>query len=314
MVRQGNNINIVVVGGINADYLVRGEKLPGPGETVLGELFKRAPGGKGSNQAVAAARLGGRVALVGKLGADARGDELLETLDAEGIHPEYLLRTDEAQTGAAVIMVEEGGEKAIMVAPGANHKLTPEDVRSAQTVIEEAEVVLTQAEIPIECVMEVARIASGSDARLLLDPARPEALPDDLLRLTDIIKPNASEAQALTDITVNDRDSAREAAHRLLQRGVSVVAVQAGGEGNLLVWQEDELFLPELPVDSVDATGAGDAFAAALAVALAEGWPLEEAGRFANAAAALATTALGAQAALPTREAVMDLLEEHPQG
>lgn len=302
--------DVVVVGSVNTDFLIRGPKLPTPGETALGEEFHEGPGGKGANQAVAAARLGARTALVARLGRDRRGDELAERLSAEGVDLRHVGRDAEAATGAAVILVDHRGEKEILIAPGANGRMSAADVDAAADLIRSARVVLCQLEIPLEVVLAACRMARTAGAKTILDPAPARPLPDELLRLLDVIRPNAVEAEALTGVPVRDRAAARRAAKVLMGRGVGAVAVQAGDEGNLLVWADGECWMPKLPVKSIDATGAGDAFAAGLAVMLAEGRPLGEAGPFANAAAALATTVVGAQSGLPRREAVQRLLSE----
>ncbi len=305
--------DVVVVGSVNTDFLARGPKLPSPGETVLGDEFHEGPGGKGANQAVAAARLGARTALVARLGRDRRGDELAERLAAEGVDLRHAARDADAPTGAAVIMVDGRGQKSILIAPGANGRLSPADVDAAAGMIQAARVVLCQLEAPLDAVLTACRLGRAAGARVILDPAPARPLPDELFPLLDVIRPNASEAETLTGIKVTDRDSARRAAQSLLGRGVLAVAVQAGDEGNLLVWVGGECFMPKLPVRSIDATGAGDAFAAALAVMIAEDHPPAEAGPFANAAAALATTVVGAQEGLPRRDAVQRLLDAQSQ-
>ena len=300
--------DVVVVGSVNTDFLALGPKLPSPGETVLGDEFHEGPGGKGANQAVAAARLGARTALVARLGRDRRGDELADRLAAEGVDLRHVERDPDAPTGAAIIMVDRRGEKEILVAPGANGRMGVADVDAAAGMIQSARVVLCQLEIPLEAVLTACRIARTAGVKTVLDPAPARPLADDLLRLLDVIRPNASEAETLTGVKVHNRATARKAAKHLLDRGVGAVAVQAGDDGNLLVWADGECWMPKLPVKSIDATGAGDAFAAGLAVMLAEGRPLSEAGPFANAAAALATTVVGAQAGLPKRDAVAALV------
>ncbi|HEU4629219.1 MAG TPA: ribokinase [Gemmatimonadaceae bacterium] len=306
--------DVVVVGGANTDYLVRGPTLPCPGDTVQGTAFQEATGGKGANQAVAAARLGARVAFVGCVGADARGAVMLHRLAAEGVDIRHVRRAAEAETGVALIHVDATGEKQIMAAPGANAHARPTDVEDAAALIGDARVVLLQLELPMATVATAARLARDAGAVVVLDPAPPAArVPGELLALADVVRPNAGEAHALTGVRVTDVDSARDAAHRLLARGPWAVVVQAGERGDLLCWRDargaaQETLLPHLSVRSVDATGAGDAFAAALAVRLAEGAPPPDAARFASAAAALTTTVLGAQAALPRRDAVQRLL------
>jgi ribokinase len=302
-----------VVGGANMDYLARGPKLPTPGDTVRGSEFEEAPGGKGANQAVAASRLGARVALIARVGADSRGDAIVERLQSEKVDVRFVLRDDDVPTGVAVIQVDERGEKQILTAPGANLRLSTDDVLGGAVAIRAARVVLAQLETPLETVIAAAHLGREAGARVILDPAPPTPLPDELLRLVDVIRPNAGEARVLTGVPVRDRTSARKAAQVLLERGVGAVAIQAGDAGNLLVWRGGERLFAKVPVKSVDATGAGDAFAAALVVMIADGRTLEEAGPFASAAAALATTKLGAQAALPRREEVLALMARGEQ-
>ena len=317
MTRNTNNSNIwdiVVVGGANTDYLVRGPRLPQRGETGQGDEFQPAPGGKGANQAVAAARLGARVAFVGRVGRDVRGDEIMARLKGAGVDTRYVVRDDATFTGVALVMVEHSGEKQILAAPGANRRLAIGDIQAAAEAITHAKFVLTQLETSVEITTAVAQLGHHAGVQVILDPAPPVPLSDDLLRQIAVIKPNSKEAQVLTGIQVRDRATARQAAEQLLQRGVGAVAIQAGEEGNLIIWRGGDRFMEKMPVKSIDATGAGDAFVAALAVALAEGKPLAEAGPFANAAAALSTTVLGAQAALPRRAAVVDLLAHNSLG
>jgi len=309
MTQGRTHSDVVVLGGANSDYLVRGPKLPQPGETVEGDAFQEAPGGKGANQAVAVARLGGGVSFVGCVGQDSRGDELLARLQAEGVQTGHVVRTTQAPTGVALIFVGGDGQKQIFVAPGANRRMRVQEVEAASEAIRMSGVLLTQLELPLDCVSAGITIAHHAGVRVVLDPAPARRLPGELLGLVDIIRPNAAEACTLTGIPVTDRATARKAARALLDQGVSGVAVQAGEEGNLLLWSDGERWLPKIPVKARDATGAGDAFVAALSLLLAEGAAFEEAGPFASAAAALTTTVLGAQAGLPRREAVLALLK-----
>jgi ribokinase len=309
MTRQGQiKYDVVVVGGANTDFLVRGGRLPRPGETVDGEEFMIAGGGKGANQAVAAARLGARVAFIACLGPDSRGDELVKLLRKEGLDCKHVSRDSNAPTGTALIMVDDSGEKQIMCAPGANHKLTPSRIHSAASVIRNTRVLLIQFEVPMATVLTAAKIAHAAGVRIVLDPAPPAKAPANLLELIEVIRPNASEAETLTGVKVTDAKSARRAAQKLFARGVKAVALQAGERGDLMVWSGGEKLLPRLKVKTVDATGAGDAFAAGFSVALAEGRSYREAAAFANAAAALATTKVGAMPAMPRRREVLSLL------
>ena len=308
---QGNSEwDVVVVGGINTDYLIRGESIPEPGETVEGEFFQQGPGGKGANQAVAVARLGGRAAIVGRVGRGLRGEGMVEALGEEGVDTQYVTRDQHSETGAAVIMVDRSGEKQILTAPGANLSLSIYDVLKAEPAIRAARVLLAQLEVPVAAIIEAIKIARANGVRVVLDPAPPRPLEKSLLKDIDLIKPNASEAKELTGIEVKDRQSARAAAERLLAEGVQAVAIQAGSEGNLLISSEGEHWFPRIPVESIDATGAGDAFAGAMALELARNKSLPEAAKFANVAAALATTKLGAQLSLPRAEDVQALLSK----
>jgi ribokinase len=304
--------DVIVVGGLNTDFVGVGEDLPSPGETLNGTVFHETAGGKGANQAVAVARLGGRVALVGAVGGDERGEALLRKLSGERVDVQFVRKHAGVQTGAALIHVDARGEKQILAVLGANCRPRPMDVTSACDAIGRTRVLLTQFELPIDAVFAALRWARANDVRTVLDPA-PAAVsvPDDLLRVVDVLKPNAHEAEALTGIEVTDRATASRAATALLGRGVGAVAIQAGGEGNLLVSREGEHFFARLPVKSVDATGAGDAFAATLATYLARGRTLAEAGRLANAAAAHATTVLGAQEGLPTEQELNALVGKY---
>jgi ribokinase len=312
--RKAPVFDVVVLGGINIDYLIRGETLPRPGDTVDGSEFLCAGGGKGANQAVAAARLGARVAFIGRVGRDRPGEELVDLLRQEGIDVRFTTRDPQAATGVALVMIDGDGEKQIMVAPGANHRLFPREVAAAKGLITHARVLLTQFEIPMRSVTTAVRLAHSAGAKVVLDPAPPASAPRDLLKRVTVIRPNSAEAQALAGIEVSSAPSARKAARKLLALGVGAIATQAGDVGDLLVWPEGEACFPRLPVKAIDATGAGDAFAAGLAVALSEGRSWREAGAFANAAAALATTKFGAQPAMPRRSDVLRLMRRHKHG
>jgi ribokinase len=303
----GARFDVVVVGGANFDYLVKGPALPTGGATVRGALFQEAPGGKGANQAVAVARLGGRVALVACVGADERGDRIVQRLVEERVDTRHVVRDAVAPTGVALIAVGGSGEKQIITAPGANDRLAPSAVEAAANVIANAATVLLQLEVPLETVESAIRLARAAGALVVLDPAPAIPLREEVLRDVHVLRPNASEARVLTGVEVSDRASARHAAENLLRRGVRAACVGAPG-GNLLLSDEGETWLPHLEVEVVDETGAGDAFAGALALALAQGEDAADAARFAHVAAALATTRIGAQAGLPRRDAVLELL------
>jgi ribokinase len=299
----------LIVGGIYLDHLARGAVLPGPGETLRASAFLQAPGGKGANQAVAAARLGASVAMVGRVGNDEAGPRLLGALAAEGIDTTFVHLISGGTTGTAVVQVDEHGEKQILAIPGVTATVPPEQIDGALDHFPHARVLVTQLETGIEVAGRIIRHGHGRGAVVILDPSPADPIPDDLLRQVDLIKPDASEARLLTGIEVHDRASARRAAHQLIRRGARAVLTQAGDQGDLLVTQTVEHWLPRHRIDAVDATGAGDAMVGVLAARLAEGRPLIEAARWASAAAALATTAFGAQTALPTHDAIEALLE-----
>ena len=306
--------DVIVIGGLNTDFVAKGRSLPRPGETKDGETFLIGPGGKGANQAVAIARLGARVALIGAVGDDDRGRALVEIVRAEGVNVEHIRRIDTAPSGAAVIHVDERAQKQIFAVPGANHSLTVAHVRDALAALASVgrdfsrAIVLAQLEVPLECVETAFRWARENGATTVLDPAPAVPLSDTLLGMVDVLKPNGAEAGVLTGARVEDRQSARAAARKLLARGVGAVAIAAGDEGNLIVTVAGEHWMPRIKVNAVDATGAGDAFAGTLATYLARGRTLVEAASFANAAAALKTTKVGAQAGLPREEEILALL------
>ncbi|MFP2901001.1 ribokinase [Corallococcus sp. 4LFB] len=301
--------DLVVVGGVATDYLVRGRSLPEPGGSAQGDVFQEALGGKGANGAVAAVRLGARVALVARVGTDGRGLTQVAWLAQEGVALESVLPAPEEPSGAVLVMVDGSGRKQTFSAPGANHRLSIRDVLRSAESIATARVLLVQLEVPLDAVQAAVRLARAAGVRVVLDPAPAVPLPEVLLEDVHVLRPNASEARTLTGIRVHDRASARRAAINLLMRGVGAAIIAAPG-GSLLVSREEEAWLPHLPVDTVDTTGAGDAFCAALCVALAESQPLLTAARFAHAAAAIATTRLGAQAGLPYRDEVEGLLAD----
>jgi ribokinase len=300
--------DIVVVGGANFDYFVRGGRLPAPGETVEGEVFQEGPGGKGANQAVGAARLGARVAFVGRVGIDARGDTLIAGLREAGVDATHVFRDREAPTGVALIAVDHGGEKQIVTAPGANRQLSESEIEVAKERIAFARVLAVTLEVPLGTALAALRLAKASGAKALLDPAPAVPLSEELLRLVDVIRPNAAEAEVLTNVKVRDVRSAARCGRVLLARGVGSAIIQAGDSGDLVVTRDEQHLLAHLSVDSVDATGAGDAFMAGLAAALAEGRSLLDAASLGSAAAAFSTTRLGARAGLPRREDLVSLL------
>ena len=299
---------IAVVGSLNMDLVTRTPRIPSPGETILGRAFFTAPGGKGANQAVAAARLGARVSMIGRVGEDDFGNALRQTLIADGIDCTYLFPDNDARTGVASILVDDAGQNSIVVAPGANARFSPADVERAQAVIAEADVLLLQLEIPLETVIRAAELARAHDVAVILNPA--PARPDlaDLLPLADILIPNESEAALLTGLPADAAIAAESAVAGLQARGADIVILTLGAQGALLAQGASRERIPAFPVEPVDTTAAGDAFVGGFAVALAEKKPLPEAVRWGAAAGGLAVTRLGAQPSLPHRQAVLQLL------
>ena len=293
---------ILVVGSSNIDLVASVDRLPSRGETVLGHRFAQSFGGKGANQAVAAARAGAEVAFLSKLGADANGRLIEQHLAAQGLSRPILLRDAEFPTGVAMILVDHSGENQIAVVPGSNGRLTPADLRQHRELIAEARVLLLQMEIPRETVFEALRLGRECGLTTILNPAPAAPLPSDLLRLVDILTPNESEAQVLT----GSADPA-EAARILTDRGVGTVVVTCGPDGAFLTTGNDVTHVPGFLVVTIDSTGAGDAFNGALACAVAEGVPLKSAIERANAAGALATTGRGAQESMPTKDDIEQL-------
>lgn len=301
-------VAVVVAGSFMMDLVVRTPRRPTKGETVQGESFGQFCGGKGFNQAVAAARAGARVAMVGRLGADAFGQAFREALRSESI-ADHVLTDEAAGTGAATIVIDGEGDNSIVIVPRANWRLTPADMEGAAGVIGQAKVLVLQREIPPEASLAAARIARRAGARVILNPAPSGPLPPELISLADYLVPNEIEAADLTGIGTQTEDGALAAARALKQMGAGTVVMTLGARGCLVLTAERTYRVHPFPVQPVDTTGAGDAFIGSLAAALAAGLGLEEALQRANAAGALATTRMGAMPSMPTRAEVEQLLK-----
>jgi ribokinase len=304
---------IAVVGSSNMDLVVKSERIPVTGETILGGDFIMVPGGKGANQAVAAAKLGAKVFFIAKLGDDIFGLQSLNNFKKEGVNTKYVLRTQEAPSGVALIMVDDDGNNVIVVAPGANHKLTPEDVKEAESDIALSGALVAQLEVPIETIEFAAGLANKSNVPFILDPAPAQKLSAELLNMVDVLTPNETEAQILTGIEVKDQDSANAAAKKLLECGVKNVILTMGASGYLSVGKEGKEFVAARKVTAADSTAAGDAFTGSLAVGLAKGQSLSEAALFANDVAAVSVTRMGAQPSMPTIEEIDKFIHEMEQ-
>jgi ribokinase len=292
---------ICVVGSTNIDLTFRTPRLPAPGETLAGRAFHLGYGGKGANQAVMAARLGARVTMVGKVGRDVFGEGALRNYREQGIDTTHVLVDDGRPTGVASIVVDDAARNCILVVPGANLGLTPQDVRAAAPAIEAADVLLCQLEVPIDTVREALAIARAAGVKAILNPAPAVALPDELLRLADLCLPNESEVELLTGQSAASLEEAAAAGWELLRRGPGTVIITLGERGALIAEAASAEHVAAVPVAAVDPSGAGDAFIGALGVFLAEGAALRDAVRQANAVAALSVTRLGTQASFPTR-------------
>ena len=297
---------IIVVGSANMDLIMRVARLPKPGESLTGKQFMTAHGGKGANQAVAAARLGASVTFVGVVGDDSFGALQREGFIHEGISLDHLKTTTKVPTGAALILLTDSGQNAIMVAPGANYELLPADIAALRATITQADVVITQLEIPLETMDATLRLAQEVQCFSILDVGQARAVAPETLARASIVSPNETEAEALTGIAVTSIDTARSAARKLRDMGVAQVVMKLGAHG-CLYYGAEELHVPAFAVTAVDTTAAGDAFTAALGVAW-EQMSLDEALRFANAAGALAATVEGAQPSMPHLNAVNQFL------
>ena len=303
-------MSIVVVGSINLDIVSYGATLPRPGETVHSERYATGLGGKGANQAAAAARLGNEAAMIGRVGIDAFGGQALAALDEFGVDTKGVLRDAANSTGIAIIVVDARGENAISVIAGANMALDQSDLARGAAALARCKVLLTQREIPEAVTLAASRQVRSAGGIVIHDPApAPKAgMPDALLREFDWLTPNESECEALTGIRPASPSEAERAADLLIARGARTVVVKMGANGVYAKGPGDEVFVPPFPVKTVDSVGAGDCFNAGLADALARGNALPGALRFAAACGALATTRYGAAAAAPARDEVEALL------
>ena len=296
---------IVVVGSLNLDLVIPVKRQPRPGETLIGGDRSETEGGKGGNQAVAAARLGASVCFVGRVGADDEGQRLRATLEHEGIDVSHLVTDEDAPSGMALITVAEDGENVIVVSPGANDRVDITDVEDARGLIEAADVLVCQHEVPPEAVEAAIRVASAAGVRTILNPAPARAVPSATLAQVDVLVPNQSELGALCGV---DAPTSTEAAGDLAESlvGPKAVVVTLGSEGALVVTAGQRTLVSSSAVAVIDTTGAGDTFCGALAVALGEGLELSEAARFAARAAALSVGAAGARGGMPGRDELED--------
>ena len=306
--------SILVVGSINMDMVVRVKEMPSPGETVLGGGFGTTFGGKGANQAVAVARLGGKCRIIAAVGDDEFGPALRANLQKEGVDCAALATKSGEPSGVAMILVDANGENSIVVSSGANYRVTPDDdLFPNERLFAEAAIVVLQLELPLPTVRAAVELARRHHCQIILDPApAPPTLCDELCRV-DVLTPNVTEAERISSTRAGDDSVDKLVASAIIQRGAKNVVLKLGSRGSLVVTADGHFYTaPPFRVPIVDTTAAGDAFTAALAVAMARGDRLREAARFANAAGALACTKLGAQSAMPTAQEVAALMRDQP--
>jgi ribokinase len=300
--------DVVVIGSCNMDMTVRCKDLPIPGQTMLGDSFYTNPGGKGANQAVAAAKLGAKTQIVARVGNGMFVPRFFESYERVGLGHEFVVRDPDTPSGTALIFVDDEGENMIVVAPGANLKLTPDDVEAALPVIEGAKVMIMQLEVPMETVIHAARLAKRFGTTVILNPAPVRALPQELLENVDIIVANEVEVMILSGAKDVDTSTAAAACRPIIESGVDCVITTLGKDGAVIATKDSASKVRGFKVNAIDTTSAGDTFVGALACGLTEGMSLEDATRFANAAAALSATKVGAQQSMPTRSEVDEML------
>ena len=300
---------VVVVGSFMMDLVVKAQRRPQKGETLIGDDFGMFIGGKGTNQAIAAARLGAQVHMIGRLGSDLFGDMFMDALGKEGINTQFIVRDPEVGTGVGTPVIDAQGDNSIIIIPRANMRLTVADVENAAPAIADAGVLLLQLEVPVEASQRAAEIAKSGGARVILNPAPARELPDSFLKYIDIAAPNETETEMLSGISVSNQAGAEKAAKVLLDKGMSAIVLTLGERGALLLTAEVTTAIPAYKVEVVDTTAAGDAFCGALATGIAKGESLADAVAYANAAGALAVTVLGAEPSMPTVEQIKKFLK-----
>lgn len=293
---------IVVIGSCNTDMVIKSDRLPVPGETIIGGTFLMNPGGKGANQAVAIARLGGQVTFISKTGNDIFGRQSVELYNSEGINTDHIFSDPNQPSGVALITVDSSGENCIVVASGANASLSPKDIEKSKDAITSANFLLMQLEIPVNTVEYAAQLAVENGVKVILNPAPALSLSPDLMKNLYIITPNKTEAELLSGIKVSDWEQAKKAARIIGDKGVEIVVITLGSKG-ALIKQKDEYFeVKAHKVEAVDTTAAGDTFNGALCVSLSEGLSVVDAVKFACKASAITVTRMGAQSSIPYRK------------
>ena len=299
---MNNKKKIVIVGSVNTDMVISADHFPLPGETLMGTNFMTNFGGKGANQAVAAARMGGQTVFIGKVGNDNFGTSIISNLESEGINVSHLYTTQETSTGVALITTIPSGENSIIVNAGANGQLTADDVRDSEEVIAEAGTVLMQLETPVAALTEAAKLGKKHGAFTVLNPAPASPLPHELLENIDLLIPNETEASSISGVEIKDESTAMEAINAIQGMGVKNVIITVGSKGAIAKVDGKMIMVPAFKVKAIDTTAAGDTFCGALCVALSEEKDIEAAIRFGNKASSVSVTRKGAQLSIPQRK------------
>jgi ribokinase len=302
---------IAVIGSSNVDMIIKSERLPKPGETVGNGIFSKVNGGKGANQAVAAARAGGNVAFISCLGQDDFAPTMLMSFINDHIDIQHVFIEPNVATGIALILVDMNAENCIAVAPGANYKLSPAYIKKAENVIRESEIILLQLEIPMESVLFAIELAVKHNKKVLLNPAPARPIKDEYLKMIHSLILNETEAELLTGLSVTTDSQIRKAGKQLLKKGPENIVITLGSKGAFVINSNAEEFVPGFKVNAIDTTAAGDVYCGNLAVALLEGKSIFEAVKFASAAAAISVTRLGAQPSAPSRKETTEFLKKH---
>ena len=302
---------VTVVGSFMYDLVATVPRRPKTGETLVGNTFGMFLGGKGANQAIAASRAGSKVTMVGRLGNDFFGKQFFEKFSKEGINTDFVAQDDENGTGVAMPLIDASGDNSIVIIPQANMALTVENINQAQSTIADADVLVMQCEVPMDANQRAAEIAKQNDTLVILNPAPAQLIPDQILKLVDIIIPNEIETETLTGLPTKTENEVLVAGRNLLSKGVETVILTLGDRGSLLLNEDGEKLIPAFDVSVVDTTAAGDSFCGVLAASLANGISINLSVEIANAAGALAVTKLGAEPSLPQRDAIDDLLQSN---
>ena len=302
---------VTVVGSFMYDLVATVPRRPKTGETLVGNTFGMFLGGKGANQAIAASRAGSKVTMVGRLGNDFFGKQFLEKFSREGINTDFVTQDEENGTGVAMPLIDASGDNSIVIIPQANMALTVENINQAQSTIADADVLVMQCEVPMDANQRAAEIAKQNDTLVILNPAPAQLIPDQILKLVDIIIPNEIETETLTGLPTKTENEVLVAGRNLLSKGVETVILTLGDRGSLLLNEDGEKLIPAFDVSVVDTTAAGDSFCGVLAASLANGISINLSVEIANAAGALAVTKLGAEPSLPQRDAIDDLLQSN---